>query len=253
MPMRACNTRYSARCGCAADVDGLNAVEVIGTGMPARVTDSTIAAWGLAVLRMRACCGTGPSMVPAGFGDAQGRRVHRGGQPGAGRCGADGIVALSESSSALVLRSKRGASDGRWRAAASDVRRMKRLVRQNVATVSYRLNSSGMQEVRGSNPRSSTSQVRVIDSNTCREAVFLFWVTVPSSAASGESTNEQVKCRCDSSADHAPGPLALQASGLQMAITSMQRRSDYRTAMTAGSSQGSKTSATTRRGEWSRT
>jgi hypothetical protein len=35
---------------------------------------------------------------------------------------------------------------------------MKRLVRPHVATVGYRLGSYGMQEVRGSNPRSSTGQ-----------------------------------------------------------------------------------------------
>jgi hypothetical protein len=60
-------------------------------------------------------------------------------------------------SSALLPGSKRGASDRRQRAVVGDVRRMKRLVRRHVATVGYRPVSYGMQEVRGSNSRSSTS------------------------------------------------------------------------------------------------
>ena len=80
----------------------------------------------------------------------------------------------ADSISALVLGSKRGASDGRCRAAAGDVRRMNWLVRLHVATVSYRLNSYGMQEVWGSNPHSSTSQLRSANSNGRREAAFCF-------------------------------------------------------------------------------
>ena len=60
------------------------------------------------------------------------------------------------------------------KAMPDDVRRMKLLVRQYMATVSYRLGSYGMQEVRGSNPRSSTSKVKAINSNSRREAAFLF-------------------------------------------------------------------------------
>ena len=62
----------------------------------------------------------------------------------------------TDGSPALAPGSKRGANDGRCRAAPGDVRRMKLLVRRHVATVGYRLGSYGMQEVRGSNPRSST-------------------------------------------------------------------------------------------------
>jgi hypothetical protein len=52
---------------------------------------------------------------------------------------------------------------------------------------------NGMQEVWGSNSHSSTSQVKAMNSNSRREAAFLFRAPVPSSAASGESANEQVK------------------------------------------------------------
>jgi len=47
--------------------------------------------------------------------------------------------------------------DRAWRdAAPGDVKRMKLLAGPHVATFGYRLVSYGMQEVRGSNPRSST-------------------------------------------------------------------------------------------------
>ena len=82
-----------------------------------------------------------------------------------------GIVAAVHG---LCWGSKRGASDGRCRAAEGDVRPMKRLVRLHAATVSYRLGSYGMQEVRGSNPRSSTYQLRTINSNGRRLAAFCF-------------------------------------------------------------------------------
>jgi hypothetical protein len=49
-----------------------------------------------------------------------------------------------------------------------------------------------MQGVRGSNPRSSTSQLRAINSNGSREAAFLFQAPAPSSGASAESANWQV-------------------------------------------------------------
>jgi hypothetical protein len=57
-----------------------------------------------------------------------------------------------------VSGSRRGASDRRRWAVPGDVWRMKLLVRRHVATFGYRLVSYGMQEVRGSNPRSSTGQ-----------------------------------------------------------------------------------------------
>jgi hypothetical protein len=69
---------------------------------------------------------------------------------------------------------------------------MKLLVRRHVATVSYRLDSYGMQEVRGSNPRSSTSQLRVIDSNSRCEAAFLFRANVRDVAILGESAKGQI-------------------------------------------------------------
>ncbi len=77
----------------------------------------------------------------------------------------------ADGSSALAPGSKRGASDRRSWAAQGDVRRMKLLVRRHVATVGYRLDSYGMQEVRGSNPRSSTSQFKALNSNDRRAAV----------------------------------------------------------------------------------
>jgi hypothetical protein len=76
------------------------------------------------------------------------------------RCGAGPIVAVRQAAARLALGSKRGASGRRQRAVLGDVRRMKVLVRRHMATVGYRLVSYGMQEVRGSNPRSSTRKAR---------------------------------------------------------------------------------------------
>jgi len=93
--------------------------------------------------------------------DRPGRKGFKGGgMLGAGGCGARGIVAaFVGSSSGLVLGSKSGASDARLGATPDDVRRMKLLVRRHVATIGYGLVSYGIQEVRGSNPRSSTFPV----------------------------------------------------------------------------------------------
>jgi hypothetical protein len=77
-----------------------------------------------------------------------------------------------------VIGEQEGASDRRWWAPLGDVWRMKRLVRPHVATVGHRLGSYGMQEVRGSNPRSSTSQFKALNSNSSREVAFLFRVYV---------------------------------------------------------------------------
>jgi hypothetical protein len=87
------------------------------------------------------------------------------GLPAAGGRDPYGIVAVGRKQLEADPGSKRGASDRRWWAVPGDVRRMKLLVRRHVATVGYWLGSYGMQEVRGSNPRSSTSQLKAIDSN----------------------------------------------------------------------------------------
>jgi hypothetical protein len=88
---------------------------------------------------------------------------------------------------------KRGASDRRLQATTSDVGREKPLAGQCQATPGHPRCPHGMQEVWGSNPHSSTSKVRAVDSNSCREAAFSIRARVRSSGSADESANEQVR------------------------------------------------------------
>jgi hypothetical protein len=125
---------------------------------------------------------------------------------------------------------------------------MKLLVRRHVATVSYRLDSYGMQEVRGSNPRSSTSQLRVIDSNSRCEAAFLFRANVRDVAILGESAKGQINGGATALGSCSETScIAGKRSSNGRHVDAAQRR--LSNSMTAGSSRGSKTDSRARAAE----
>src|SRR5450755_2989726 len=149
--------RGSMLAGCGRAVGGYSAcgiVEVISRGRRSASVDvvsvvllaawASLPLWRLSRLRGRLCM---PGAVVLASGPAKGVRYARGFDP---YC--PSRLAVRARRARTVRGARRGASERRYQATASDIGRLKLLVEPHAATSRNNKDLYGMQEVRGSNP-----------------------------------------------------------------------------------------------------
>src|ERR1039457_4945333 len=125
-------------------------VDVVSVVLLAAWASLPLPLWRLSRLRGRLCM---PGAVVLASGPAKGVRYARGFDP---YCRSRLAVRARRARTARGAR--RGASERRYQATGSDIGRLKLLVEPHPAILCLKRNLYGMQEVRGSNPLSSTTR-----------------------------------------------------------------------------------------------